>query len=96
VTDRQILRVIGANVKDARSKAGLTQECLAELVGIHWQTVSLIENGRVPCSIVIFAKITQALQTSANRLLDGVPELDRKKVFEVKKAKARKRRAKSA
>ena len=35
VTNRQMQRVIGANVKAARTKANLTQECLAEIAGIQ-------------------------------------------------------------
>ena len=92
MTERQLLRRIGQNVKLARSQADLTQECLAEIVGVHWQTISNIESGKVPCSLVTFAKISQALDVSPNRLLDGVPTLDPQRVENIKRAKARKRR----
>lgn len=91
MTDRQILRRIGQNVKLARSKADMTQECLAEIVGVHWQTISNVESGKVPCSLVTFAKISQALSVSPNRLFDGLPELDADRVTHIKRAKARKR-----
>lgn len=91
MTDRQILRLIGTNVKKARLKANLTQECLAELVGVHWQTISYLESGKYPFSVATFTRIVQALDTSANRLLDGLPEPDRKRMNEIKRAKARKR-----
>jgi len=96
VTDRQILQLIGANVKTARLKAGVTQECLAELVGVHWQTISYVENGKYPFSVVIFTRITHALETSANRLLDGIDEPDVKRMGRIKKEMARKRQPKQS
>lgn len=95
MTDRQILRVIGRNVKAARVSADVTQECLAELVGVHWQTVSYIETGKVPCSILTLLKISQVLEVSANRLFDGVGEADKKRIAEIKVAMKRKRKASS-
>jgi len=89
-----MLRRIGANVKAARAKANLTQECLAEIAGIHWQTVSYIENGKFPASIVTFAKLSQALEVSANRLLEGLPALNPDRTARIKMALARKRKAK--
>lgn len=87
-----MLRLIGANVKAARSKANLTQECLAEIAGIHWQTVSYIENGKFPASIVTFSKLSQALEVSPNRLLEGLPPLNPDRTARIKKAMARKRK----
>jgi DNA-binding XRE family transcriptional regulator len=91
VTDRDILRALGANVKAARAKANLTQECLAELVGVHWQTISNLENGRASIPITTFAKISQALEMSPNRLLEGLPEPDRRRFDKIKLTLARKR-----
>jgi DNA-binding XRE family transcriptional regulator len=96
VTDRQILRVIGENVRRARLQANLTQECLAEIIGAHWQTINYIERGKNPCSIIKFARICQALEVSPNRLLDGLPEPDRKQIQTIKKIMARKRPPKQA
>ena len=95
MTERQILRRIGENVKAARFKANLTQECLAELAGVHWQTVSYIENGKYLCSVITFFKISQALETSPNRLLDGLPEPDRQRMEKIKKSLVRKRKPKA-
>ena len=94
MTDRQILRVIGQNVRTARLRANLTQECLAELIGAHWQTINYIERGKFPCSVTKFARISQALDVSPNRLLDGLPEPDRNQMEKIKKVLARKRKAK--
>jgi len=86
-----MLRLIGGNVKAARLSADLTQECLAEMVGVHWQTISNVENGKFPFLVTTFAKISQALGISANRLLEGLPEPDRQQMEKIKKALARKR-----
>lgn len=86
-----MLKRIGQNVKTARLKAGLTQACLAELASVHWQTVSYIENGKYLCSIITFFKISRALETSPNRLLDGLPEPDKAWQEKIKKSLARKR-----
>ncbi len=91
-----MLRRIGENVKTARLKANLTQECLAELAGLHWQTVSYIENAKFLCSVVTFFKISQALQTSPNRLLDGLPEPDIARMEKIKKSLVRKRKPKGS
>lgn len=91
MTDRQITRQIGQNIRDARLKAGMTQECLAELVGVHWQTMSGIERGRYACLVPTFARIKQFLQISADSLLEGLSEPDTKRTQLVIKALARKR-----
>jgi len=89
-----MLRQIGENVKAARLNTNLTQECLAELAGVHWQTVSNIENGKFPVLITTFARISQALGVSSNRLLEGLPEPNQARLERVRKALARKRRPK--
>lgn len=88
-----MLRLIGANVKTARTQANMTQECLAEIAGIHWQTVSHIENGKFPASIITFSKLSLAMEVSANRLLEGVPPMNPDRITRIKKAMARKRKA---
>jgi transcriptional regulator with XRE-family HTH domain len=90
-----MLRVIGANVKTARLAAEMTQECLAELADVHCQTVSNIENGKFPCPVTTFARISQALGVSANRLLDGLPEPNPRRMEDIKKALARRRKPKN-
>jgi DNA-binding XRE family transcriptional regulator len=91
-----MLKQIGQNVKSARLNANLTQECLAELAGVHWQTISYIENAKFPCSVVTFHKISQALGISPNRLFEGLPEPDRAWQEKIKKSLARKRNSPDA
>ena len=82
------------NLRAARLKAGITQECLAELAEVHWQTISHIENGKFPALVTTFARIGQALGISSDTLLEGLPKPNIERVERVKKALARKRRPK--
>ena len=94
MTDSQILKVIGANVRKARLQANLTQACLAELVGVQWQTISYLEKGKYPYPVMRLARLSQALDVSPNRLFDGLPEPDRREMDKIKKALVRKRKPK--
>lgn len=91
VTDHQILRLIGRHVREARLKANMTQECLAELVGVHWKTIGNIERGVFPIALTTFARLCQFLESSPNRLLDGIERPDPNRTARIKKALARKR-----
>src|SRR3990172_4686810 len=92
MTDREILRVIGRNVRQARLKARMTQECLAELAGVHWKTLGRIERGEFPFAVTTFARLAQYLKISPNRLLDGLPSPDPRRLARITKALARRRR----
>lgn len=91
MTDRQILRVIGQHVREARRKANMTQECLAELVGVHWKTIGHIERGTYPVALIIFVRLSQFLEISPNRLFEGIKPPDLQRAARIKKALARKR-----
>jgi transcriptional regulator with XRE-family HTH domain len=91
VSNREILCLIGRNIREARQKAGLTQECLAELAGVHVQTVGAIERGGFPFAVTTFARVSQFLEISPNRLLDGLESPDPTRTARIKKAMARKR-----
>lgn len=96
MTDPQILRCIGGNIKRARLRASMTQKCLAELVGVHWQTISYLESGKYPFAVTTFARICHALEVSPNRMMEGLPEPDLKRMNKVKKVMARKRSPRKA
>ena len=96
MNDRQILRCIGRNIQRARLDAGLTQECLAELIGVHWKTLSGIERGLSPFAVTSFVRIAQHLGASADHLAAGVEPPDAKRTRAIQKAMARKRRPKDS
>lgn len=91
MTDQQILRLFGQRVREARLKANMTQECLAELVGVHWKTIGHIERSTYPIALTTFVRLSQFLETSPNRLLDGLKPPDPQRTARIKKALARRR-----
>ena len=61
--------IVGANVRIARRKAGLTQEQLALEASIDLTYVGGIERGKRNPSVLILARIAEALGTSPAELL---------------------------
>lgn len=53
---------IGEQIKDARIKAGITQEELAEKVGVIRQTITEYESGRIKPSADVLLKIMSELK----------------------------------
>ncbi len=96
MTDHQITKIVGANVRKARLQANMTQECLAELIGIEWKSISNLENGRNSLLLPKIARIIQVLDINPNALFDGLPEPDHKEIEKIKKALARKRKSKNS
>lgn len=86
-----MLRAIGRKIRGERIRVGFTQECLAELAGIHWKTLGRIERGGFAFSIVIFTKLARYLNVSPSALLDDFGKPDMKRVAQITKALARKR-----
>ena len=62
---------IGQNIRQTREVAGLTQEKLAEILGIGDKHVSAIERGAVGLSLPTLMRICEALSVSADRVLFG-------------------------
>lgn len=62
----------GANLAYLRSEAGLSQEALGFLAGLHRTEISLLERGtRVP-RVDTLVKLAGALDLPAERLLHGI------------------------
>lgn len=57
-------------IREARLKRGLTQEQLAELVGVHPRTYKNYETGKTVPRIPIIRKLCIALNTSSDDLLE--------------------------
>ncbi|MEW1638675.1 helix-turn-helix transcriptional regulator [Streptomyces sp. NPDC093801] len=62
-------RAIGARVRDARTVAGLTQEALAQRVGIDLKTVHRIEYAISDPSLTVLLLIAAALGVSLAELV---------------------------
>ncbi|MBQ7356819.1 MAG: helix-turn-helix transcriptional regulator, partial [Clostridia bacterium] len=61
--------IMGDRVKELRKKRRLTQEQLAEKIGISLQYVSEIERGLSMPSMQVFLKLLEVLDASADYLL---------------------------
>lgn len=70
---------IGKRISSARKGIGLTQAELSERIGISEKYLSRIESGKQVPSIVIIARICEALCVSADKLLslDQITFLDK-------------------
>lgn len=60
---------IGARIKAARIRKGLTQEKLAESVGIGPSHMSHLESGKTVPSMEVFIAVCNVLECSADELL---------------------------
>ena len=69
----QELIMLGEHIRSRRTELCLSQEVLAEKVGISANTVSRIEGGQMSMTIGIFIKLARALYTDADELLGIVP-----------------------
>ena len=68
---------IGSKIKDARERAHLTQEELAEIIDISPTHMSVIERGVKTPKLDTFVKIVKALNLSADALLlDGMDQVN--------------------
>ncbi len=56
------------SLKDVRQQQGLTQEILAERVGVTRQTIIAIEKGKFVPSVKLALEVAAALQTPLEKL----------------------------
>lgn len=64
-------RDMGAQIKKARLKAGLSQEKLAEASDVGITHISHIENGKTIPSVLVLIKIMNRLQITPDQLFCG-------------------------
>jgi transcriptional regulator with XRE-family HTH domain len=62
--------MIGANLKQARERKGITQEALARELGVSWVTVSRYERNAYPPSISRLQVIAAILDVQVADLLE--------------------------
>lgn len=69
-----IRRVFGANVRRYRLAAKLSQEAVAERMGVDRAHVSLIERGLQNATLLTLWEVSQALGVKPAALLDEAPQ----------------------
>jgi len=62
-------RILAGNLKEHRNKLGLSQEKLAEMAGLSWQTVNSIECQRTWVSDKTLENLAEALKIETFQLL---------------------------
>lgn len=63
-------KVLGRKIRRARRSRDLTQQQLAEMVEVHYITISRIENGNLPgVTLALTVKIAEALELSIDELV---------------------------
>ncbi len=72
----KLIHIFAVNVRFYRLKAGLSQEKLAELAGLHRTYISAIERERRNISIENIESIAGALHVEAYKLLQPLNEED--------------------
>lgn len=66
----KILQRLGENLRKYRLESNLTQEQLAELVGIHPTYVGKLESGKNNPSVKMLYKITRAMKINLCDIFD--------------------------
>ena len=71
---------IGQRIRRYRKACGLSQEALAERVGISGTHMSHIETGNTKLSLPVLAKIADELSVGTDALLSDEPKPDKAKL----------------
>lgn len=64
-----IARTLGANLRKARSRQGLTQDQVAELIDLPVELYARMERGALLPSMQLFVKLCRLLEVAAGQLL---------------------------
>ena len=65
-----VLSVLGARIKAARKERGLTQERLAEQVGLSTRHIAKVEKGGVNLSFEVLSTLVKALGVSVDAVFN--------------------------
>ena len=69
---------IGENIRNFRKKNDLTQEALADRLGVTYQSISRWENGNTYPDLELLPAISEVLAVSVDELL-GIPQVEKEK-----------------
>lgn len=76
-----ICKTLGQNIKKYRKLRNITQEKLAEQIGIEVRTLSLIETGRSFISSKNLEKIAQTLKVNPSNLFENYEANDAERLY---------------
>ena len=69
---------IGENIRNFRKKNDLTQEALADRLGVTYQSISRWENGTTYPDLELIPSIAEELSVTVDELL-GMPQIEKEK-----------------
>ena len=69
MTSDVVNKLVGTQIREARSRAGLTQSTLAERAGVAFETISRIERGTLNTTVRTLLAIAEALGVDPGVLL---------------------------
>lgn len=72
-----LYRIIGQNVRDARDDSGLTQEELADAIGVSRTSITNLERGEQRPPLHRLLRLAQSLDVSFSDLIPEWSELER-------------------
>lgn len=71
----ELHRIFCDNVRERRLQLALTQQLLADRLGLHRVRVTEIESGRSVPTLDLVERVAEALETTADRLLKKIRPL---------------------
>lgn len=75
-TDYELLRAVGARIRELRETPGLTQQELAERIGIGQFTYSRYETGRRSAPLSVLARVAQALDVAMPAVFEAASPVE--------------------
>ena len=70
MNDTEFKKLLGKRIKDLRTKRGMTQEKLAELIDVGERNLSKLECGEIFVKASTVTKILEAFEIKPNELFD--------------------------
>ena len=64
--------ILGATMRDLRTRLGYSQEALAEKAGLHRTYIGAVERGERNVSLENILRIARALKVTPSQLLEGI------------------------
>ena len=66
------LLAVGKQIRKVRQSRGISQEKLAELVGVHRNFTGMVERGESNCGVLTLIKIARVLKVKPSKLLSSL------------------------
>jgi DNA-binding XRE family transcriptional regulator len=70
--DKKVLLVLGRVLKESRDEEGISQERLAQLVGVHRNYIGRMERGEQNASITIWLRVCQILDIDLSKIFSDL------------------------